>query len=105
MRERIAVIFYQPAAYTLISPPIRSIRSQAPVVNLDCQPDPVFYPLLSRSLHAMMPSKNMELPCKDSSMAHPLKVKVSSRYQVTLPREARRRLNIQAGDHLKGPPQ
>jgi hypothetical protein len=53
----------------------------------------------------MMPSKNMELPCKDSSMAHPLKVKVSSRYQVTLPREARRRLNIQAGDHLKGPPQ
>ncbi len=33
-------------------------------------------------------------------MTQPETVKVSSRYQIALPRSARRRLNIQAGDRL-----
>jgi AbrB family looped-hinge helix DNA binding protein len=33
-------------------------------------------------------------------MSHPLSVKVSSRYQIVVPRVARERLNIQSGDRL-----
>ena len=33
-------------------------------------------------------------------MPHPVTVKVSSRYQVAVPRLARERLNIQSGDRL-----
>jgi AbrB family looped-hinge helix DNA binding protein len=33
-------------------------------------------------------------------MSRPVSVKVSSRYQIAVPRIARERLNIQSGDHL-----
>ena len=33
-------------------------------------------------------------------MSHPVSVKVSSRYQIAVPRIARERLNIQSGDRL-----
>ena len=33
-------------------------------------------------------------------MSHPVSVKVSSRYQISVPRIARERLNIQSGDRL-----
>ena len=33
-------------------------------------------------------------------MSHPVSVKVSSRYQISVPRMARDRLNIQSGDRL-----
>lgn len=33
-------------------------------------------------------------------MSDPVSVKVSSRYQISVPRIARERLNIQSGDHL-----
>jgi AbrB family looped-hinge helix DNA binding protein len=38
--------------------------------------------------------------CKEDTMVQPVSVKVSSRYQVAVPRIARERLNIQSGDRL-----
>jgi AbrB family looped-hinge helix DNA binding protein len=41
-----------------------------------------------------------ELLCKEMVMAELVSVKVSSRYQISVPSVARERLNIQSGDRL-----
>jgi AbrB family looped-hinge helix DNA binding protein len=48
----------------------------------------------------MMLSKSPKLLCKENGVTQSVNVKVSSRYQIALPRIARQRLNIQAGDRL-----
>src|SRR3990172_4532789 len=41
-----------------------------------------------------------KLPDREGSMSQPLNVKVSSRYQIAVPRIARERLKIERGDRL-----